>query len=63
MVSEKELHRLFAAAQTKGAAVAVSYDSEGFVRTVTISGARGIGPHPMSPIGAAERLREFTARV
>lgn len=51
-----------------GASVLIEFDAharttEGrmIVNTVQITDAKGIGPYPMSPIGAAERMRAFLA--
>lgn len=59
-----ELDTLIARARAAGATVTVTYDlaaklDEGrdIIETVQVVGL-GIGPHPMSALGAAERLRE-----
>lgn len=65
MTSNDELRALIEQLREHGASVALTYDeelraSEGreVIATVTVSGVRGIGPEPMSPISAAERMRE-----
>lgn len=66
MTDLRELTELIARAEAKGAHVEVEYDSEALSqegRTVpkklTVSGLRDCGPGAMSPIAAAERLREL----
>lgn len=61
-----ELTNLIARAEAKGAHVEVEYDQKALPeegRTVplslTVTGLRGCGPGEMSPIAAAERLREL----
>lgn len=65
MIGNDELLALIEQLREHGATVSVTYDealraSEGreVIETVTVSGVRGIGPEPMSPISAAERIRE-----
>lgn len=65
MVSNSELRELIREAQEEGALVSVTNDTQALreegrdlVLTVTVCNWwRGIGPFPMSPISAAERLR------
>lgn len=65
MTDEKELHTLARLMQATGATVEVAYDSEGYIDTIRIdqavpkAGNRSIGPHPMGPIAAAERMRAY----
>jgi hypothetical protein len=68
MTDTKELLALIARAEAKGAVVTIQYDEaalelEGraIITQVQVVGLKGIGPHPMSPIGAAERLRATLA--
>ena len=68
MTSQKEIRNLIARAEAKGAVVTVQIDeaaleSEGreIIKTVHVLGLKGVGPHPMSLISAAERLREALA--
>lgn len=67
MVSQRELEQLCTKAAAKGARVLVILDKaaarEGrtVYSQVTIVGLTGCGPAPMSPIAAAERLRECFA--
>ncbi|EML1601405.1 MULTISPECIES: hypothetical protein [Burkholderia] len=65
MTSEKELYELIERAQSVGAIVTVTHDGNkdardprGFIQSIQVSNLDGIGPHPMSPLHAAERLRE-----
>jgi hypothetical protein len=58
MTSTKELETLVATITAKGARATVEY-SNGEISSVEIRGAKGIGPCPMAPIHAAERMREF----
>lgn len=62
MTDDKEIRLLVCRMRLAGAAVIVATDREGYVDSVQISGAKGIGPYPMGPIGAAERMREWLAR-
>lgn len=64
MTDNKELQALVAKALNAGASVRVTYDqiawlAEGrkIIDTVQVHGVKGIGPHPMPAIHAAERLR------
>jgi len=67
VVSTKEIQVLVDRMRRAGATVEVRYDRvpaimEGrdmIVENVTITDAKGIGPHPMSPIAAAERMRAW----
>ena len=66
MIDNQGLKNLVVAAVGAGARIVTTYDvsalrDEGreIIDTVTVSGVSGIGPHPMSAIAAAERLREF----
>ena len=68
MTSQKELRNLIARAEAKGAIVTVQLDesaleSEGreIITRLNVVGLKGVGTHPMSPISAAERLREALA--
>lgn len=70
MVSNSELRDLVERLRAHGAQVDVTYDaalqaSEGrdVIDSVTVAGVRGIGPHPMAPIAAAERIREALAAI
>lgn len=64
MTDNKELHALVAKAHKAGADVLVTYDQAAWINegrkiiaTVQVRGMKGIGPHPMPAIYAAERLR------
>ncbi len=66
MTDEKELRELIRKAEKRGATVKIEYDLmaeflEGskIIESIQISGLKGFGPFPMSPIVAAERLREL----
>lgn len=61
MTDRKELSKLILAANVKGASVTVTEDSDGHIATLQVEGLRGVGPHPMSPISFAERMREVLA--
>lgn len=68
MTSEKEIYALIERARLAGAVVTVTHgddanahDSRGFVSSVTVTGMRGVGPFPMPPLCAAERLRDALA--
>ncbi|MFX1767941.1 hypothetical protein PWP93_36335 [Paraburkholderia sp. A1RI-2L] len=68
MVSDNELYVLIERVRATGAVVNVTYDGDstardprGFIRSVQVAGLRGIGPCAMSPLYAAERLREVLA--
>ena len=69
MVSNEELKTLIRRAEARGAIVDIGYDhraaTEGrqVIDTVAIVGLKGCGPHPMSAVGAAERLRELLAGI
>jgi hypothetical protein len=69
MVSNEELKTLIRRAEAQGAIVEIGYDhraaTEGrqVIDTVAIVGLKGCGPHPMSAIGAAERLRGLLAGI
>ena len=57
MTSRKELEALISKLRSRGASVEVRHDSEGHINTVAVSGVKGIGPFPMSPISFAEKAR------
>jgi hypothetical protein len=64
MTDTKELLSLIAKAEARGAVVTIQYDERALVEEgrkiieqVQVLGLEGIGPHPMSLISAAERLR------
>ncbi|MDO8357295.1 MAG: hypothetical protein Q7U76_12970 [Nitrospirota bacterium] len=59
MTDRKELEGLAGAMRLKGATVTIDHDGEGYIHRITIAGAKGIGPLPMTPISSAERMREF----
>jgi len=65
MTSEAELHQLSRLMQATGAVVEIAYDAEGYIDTIRVeqavpkAGRRTIGPFPMSPIAAAERMRAY----
>ena len=65
MTSTKELEQLVNLMRATGAKVQVQHDAEGYIDTIQIAqlvpkaGRRTIGPHPMSPIAAAEAMRGY----
>ena len=65
MTDRKEIERLVRLMLATGARVDVRHDADGYIDTIQIAqcvpqaGRRTIGPHPMSPIAAAERMREY----
>ena len=66
MTTTAELKSLIEKAEAKGATVTVTFDEEimetegrEIYETIQVSGLKGCGPFPMSPIAAAERLREL----
>lgn len=61
MTDTKELSSLIECIRSMGANVDVQYDVEGYIDTVQISGVKGVGPYPMSPIAAAECMRRVVA--
>lgn len=64
MTDIKELEALIAKMIAKGARATINYNqSEGrnAVASVQIHDAKGIGPHPMAPIAAAEAMRAWLA--
>lgn len=70
MTNTAELLSLIHQARALGADAFITWDSEAkrtegrdIIVRVTVTGAKGIGPYPMAPIAAAERLREFVARA
>jgi hypothetical protein len=58
MTDRKELEFLILKALQMGGTVSVQHDDDGYMKTITVTGLKGIGHHPMSPISFAERLRE-----
>lgn len=61
MTDEKELGELIERARAAGAIVNVTYvesDGRKLVESVRVHGLSGVGPYAMSPLSAAERLRE-----
>lgn len=70
MTDEKELRQLIQDIRDRGAIVTVTLDEaarlqEGreLIDSVQIEGVKGIGPHPMSPVAAAEAMREALATL
>lgn len=64
MTGTRELDDLITSARARGAMVTVTCDEnaqcdEGrrIYETIQVSGLAGVGPYPMSPLGAAETLR------
>ncbi len=62
----KELLSLIKKVEAKGATVEIEYDMEALIEegrsiieSVKITGLKGCGPFAMSPISAAERMREL----
>ncbi len=62
----RELNALIAWARNKGAKVTVKWDAKALRdegrhihESIQVSGLKGVGPHPMSPIYFAEKLREL----
>lgn len=68
MTSEQELLDLIEKASQMGADVNVTYCEHekkkgwNIIDTVQVIGIKGIGHYPMTPIAAAETLREYIAR-
>ena len=60
MTDRKELESLKSRAASRGVVVEIDDTEEGGIE-VRVRGAKGIGPFPMPPIRAAERLREWCA--
>lgn len=58
-IDRRELENLVSRMEAHGAACIVTHGREGYIEEIQISGAKGIGPHPMSPLSAAERMREW----
>jgi hypothetical protein len=70
MTDTQELDDLISTARYQGATVIVEYDAQAkaeegrrVYETIQVSGLEGIGPHPMSPISAAEALRSANHRA
>lgn len=63
MTDRKELEKLAGEMRKRGATVTIDHDRDGYISDITIAGAKGIGPHPMPPISAAERMREFLSKA
>ena len=67
MTDNKELTELIARLKRNGVSVFITYDkraqAEGreIIDTVQVAGVFGIGPFPMSAIGAAEAMRRVLA--
>jgi len=59
MTDPRELNELITRMKRYGAVVTVTPSADDPFNEIQISGAKGIGPHPMSPIYAAERMREW----
>lgn len=66
MTDEQEIKELIRKAEALGARIIRTRDEEAFrtegrdlTESLTVSGVPGFGPLPMSPIFAAERLREL----
>ena len=65
MTDDKELTALTRLMQATGATVEIAYDADGYIDTIRIdqavpkAGNRSIGPFPMGPIAAAERMRAY----
>lgn len=64
-VSHKEMLQLIGDARARGAVITVTnnderalFEGRDIIDTVQIANFRGIGPHPMGALSAAERLRE-----
>lgn len=69
MTDDKEIEALVAKARAMGATVTILRQLEreagrltgrNPIQTVQVAGLKGVGPYPMSPIAAAERLRKAT---
>jgi len=59
MTSRDELETLATRMTENGAYVFFRFDMEDRIAGVTIDNAKGIGPHEMAPLSAAERMREW----
>lgn len=62
MTDDRELRTLARRMEERGASVTFYRDPEGRIDRLSITCAPGIGPHAMSPLSAAERMREWLAR-
>jgi len=67
MTTTAELKKLIEMAEMRGASVVATLDEQAMINegreifdTIQISGLKGCGPYPMSPIAAAEKLRQLT---
>lgn len=64
MIDLKEINRLADALNAvAGVTCTVRLDRDGYVDTIAVAGARGIGPYPMGPISFGERAREFLGNL
>jgi len=68
MTSTKELNELIAKIEAKGGKVVVWWDAEAEIlegrkihQSIAVTGLKGCGPRPMSPIYAAEKMRALLA--
>lgn len=61
MTCTKELEALVAKMIAHGARATVNYDGTRNPVSIQIHDAKGIGPHPMAPIAAAETMRAWLA--
>ncbi len=61
MTDPREIRTLAARIEAQGGSVALRSDSDGYLDTVQITGARGIGPHAMGLVHAAEVMRAWLA--
>jgi hypothetical protein len=63
MIDRKELETLIAKARGAGATVTVKHDEQGWIKSVQVSGLKGVGPFPMAPIAFGERMREVLSQL
>jgi hypothetical protein len=61
MTTTKELETLVARMIANGARATVHYNFTRNPVSIQIHDAKGIGPHPMAPIAAAETMRTWLA--
>ena len=68
MTSTKELNELIARIKAKGGKVVVEWDAEAEIlegrkihKRITVTNLKGCGSCPMSPVYAAEKMRDLLA--
>ncbi len=61
MTDRKEIESLIDKAVRRGAVVHSTIDKDGWYVSLRVSKLHGVGPHPMSPLAFAERMRTIPA--